>query len=266
MRFLSAAYSQQRIDYPSHYHQGHEVLLVLSGRIRVSLEKEVCQAGPGDLVIFSRFESHAVEVLSPQYSRYTLQIGHEGSGCLPENPLLSSALVNRSPGFRRVVSTGGDTDAFVSILKKMKQEQDAPGPMTQLQLELLLQQFMICLYRLAPELFSAQEGRSAAVVSRIQREMERDYREPFSLDALAAKHHISPSYLAHSFKAITGFAPMEYLAACRLDAAKELLTSTDMGIQQIVDACGYTDDSNFSRTFKKRTGMTPTAFRKKYRM
>lgn len=266
MRFLSAAYSDQCAGFPRHYHQGHEILLVLEGRIRVSLEREVHTAGPGDLVIFSRFEAHAVEVLTPRYCRYTLQIGHEGNGYILEDPVLSSALVNRSPGFCRVVSTGEDAPAFVALLEELLREQAAPAAMGALQAELLLRQFIVRLYRLMPGIFSAQQTRSAAIVSQVQREMEQRFREPFTLEALAVKYHISPSHLAHSFKAITGFAPMEYLAACRLDAAKDRLSTTGLSIQQIVDQCGYTDDSNFSRTFRRSTGLTPTAFRKKYRM
>jgi two-component system response regulator YesN len=49
---------------------------------------------------------------------------------------------------------------------------------------------------------------------------------------------------------------------CRLSAAKNLLSSTDKGIKEIIDLCGFSDESNFSRTFREKVGMTPTEFRK----
>ena len=82
------------------------------------------------------------------------------------------------------------------------------------------------------------------------------------LSELALGYHISESHLSHIFKSVTGYAPIEYLMSCRLSAAKNLLSSSDKSIKEIIDLCGFSDESNFSRTFKKKVGMTPTEFRK----
>jgi len=43
------------------------------------------------------------------------------------------------------------------------------------------------------------------------------------------------------------------------------LAETDWEIGTIVEECGFSDNSNFSRTFKKTTGLSPTEFRKQFR-
>jgi AraC-like DNA-binding protein len=58
---------------------------------------------------------------------------------------------------------------------------------------------------------------------------------------------------------------MEYLQSCRMANAKRMLAQTDYSVGEIVEKCGFSDNSNFSRTFKSLNGMSPTDFRKKYK-
>ena len=96
----------------------------------------------------------------------------------------------------------------------------------------------------------------------LQTKFEKNYFEQFLLADLAEEYHISASHLSHVFKSITGYAPIEYLMVCRLSAAKSMLSTTDKSIKEIIDLCGFSDESNFSRTFREKVGMTPTEFRK----
>jgi AraC-like DNA-binding protein len=47
--------------------------------------------------------------------------------------------------------------------------------------------------------------------------------------------------------------------------AKQMLAETDCSIGEIVEKCGFSDNSNFSRAFRKLTNMSPSDFRKKYK-
>ena len=58
---------------------------------------------------------------------------------------------------------------------------------------------------------------------------------------------------------------MRYLIDCRLAAAKKYLAETDLEIGKIVDLCGFSDNSNFSRMFRSATGVSPTGFRRQFR-
>ena len=81
----------------------------------------------------------------------------------------------------------------------------------------------------------------------------------------AKQHSISISSLSHRFRTATGVSVMEYLQSCRMANAKQMLAETDCSIGEIVEKCGFSDNSNFSRTFKSLNGMSPTDFRKKYK-
>ncbi|MBQ8793661.1 MAG: helix-turn-helix transcriptional regulator, partial [Clostridia bacterium] len=58
---------------------------------------------------------------------------------------------------------------------------------------------------------------------------------------------------------------MDYLLSCRIAAAKNMLAKTDKSISEIVESCGFSDNSNFNRTFKKLNNMSPSEFRTKFK-
>ena len=94
---------------------------------------------------------------------------------------------------------------------------------------------------------------------------ENHYSQSYTLTELSKQYNISPSTLSHRFSAATGMSVMEYLLFCRMASAKQMLAGTKMSIGEIVERCGFSDNSNFSRTFKSLNGMSPTDFRKKYK-
>ena len=56
--------------------------------------------------------------------------------------------------------------------------------------------------------------------------------------------------------------PMQYVDSLRMEIARRLLTTTTQSLRQIVEQCGYLDESNFARKFKKQEGITPMNYRK----
>ena len=74
MYILSAKYSDDVKGFSRHFHDAHELLYVVAGRISVNVGGEEREAGAGSLLVFSRFEEHSVRVLTPEYRRFTLLI------------------------------------------------------------------------------------------------------------------------------------------------------------------------------------------------
>ena len=261
MYVLSAKYSEVTNGYTRHFHDAHELLYIVEGRISVNVGEEEREAGAGSLLVFSRFEEHSVRVLTRQYKRYTLLIAPDvvlGS----ENYVLSSVLINRSGGFERVLDLKNTENEISLLLKNMAREYLDKPPMYDKTLDSMLMCLLIYLYRAHPQLFPETENANTEIVRDIQGRFERDCSEKFTLAALAAEYHVSPSHLSHIFKSVTGYAPIEYLMICRISAAKALLSTTDKSIKEIIDLCGFSDESNFSRTFREKVGVTPSQFRK----
>lgn len=88
--------------------------------------------------------------------------------------------------------------------------------------------------------------------------------EPLSLELLAERVCLSPTYFSKLFKLETGTCFSDYLIQIRIDKAKELLIRTSNTIKEISLKVGYQDDKHFSKQFKKQVGVKPSEFKKLY--
>ncbi len=84
----------------------------------------------------------------------------------------------------------------------------------------------------------------------------------WSLDLLASEVGMSRAAFAKRFKTLSEHSMFDYLTKLRLQRACELLSDTDLPLYEIANRVGYESDLAFTRTFKKKLGLTPTAYRK----
>lgn len=83
---------------------------------------------------------------------------------------------------------------------------------------------------------------------------------------MAAKHlGLSTGYLSRYIKSRTGYTFSSLLQKLRLKEAAYLLVNSELSVEEIVYKIGYSDISNFYRTFKNTYQMTPGEFRSQYR-
>lgn len=86
-----------------------------------------------------------------------------------------------------------------------------------------------------------------------------------SLESLAERAHLSPSYLSRLFKRSQGQNISAYIQEARVKKAQELLLNTQLKAYEIAQAVGLEDPVYFSRMFKKATGQSPSEFRERPR-
>jgi AraC family transcriptional regulator len=72
---------------------------------------------------------------------------------------------------------------------------------------------------------------------------------------------LSPSYFSRAFKQSLGSSPMAYVARRRVERAKLMMTSTRERLAAIALACGFADQSHFTRSFSRFVGMSPRLWR-----
>jgi AraC-like DNA-binding protein len=86
-------------------------------------------------------------------------------------------------------------------------------------------------------------------------------REELSLDFLAARASLSQFYFLKLFKKQIGLTPHDYIIAARINYAKFLLKTTNLPVKDICYSSGFSSESSFCSTFKKREKLTPSALR-----
>jgi AraC family transcriptional regulator len=82
-----------------------------------------------------------------------------------------------------------------------------------------------------------------------------------TLGQMAAVAHLSAYHFARQFKAATGLPPRQYVIARRVERAQRLLQEGDLSLAEVAACAGFSDQSQFSHTFKRVVGVTPGRFR-----
>lgn len=83
-----------------------------------------------------------------------------------------------------------------------------------------------------------------------------------TLDDVGRLTFFSPIYCDTVFKRETGRSIIDYLLERRIDEAKKYLMDITLPLARVAELCGFADYNYFCRVFKKRVGITPTAYRK----
>ena len=102
----------------------------------------------------------------------------------------------------------------------------------------------------------------SGLVSKIGHLLETEYAADHTLESIAERFSVSPSYMSHRFKEYTGVSVIKYLNNCRMNVAKRLLVTTKKSVRDIVYECGFGDEANFCRSFRRLNGVTPLEFRR----
>lgn len=90
--------------------------------------------------------------------------------------------------------------------------------------------------------------------------MER-LKEKIDWEELAGELHVSYSSLRHAFQQYTGFSLYQYQLQLRLNKAKSLLNGTQLSVKEIAGQIGFDCPYHFSTLFKRKTGLSPVAWR-----
>ncbi len=86
--------------------------------------------------------------------------------------------------------------------------------------------------------------------------------QEISAEDIAKEVGVSTSHLSHLFKSHTGKSMQEYILEERIEAAKQLLATTDRTISQIASLLSFCGQAYFTLVFRRHTGITPGEYRK----
>ena len=106
------------------------------------------------------------------------------------------------------------------------------------------------------------EEQSMSAVNKAKQYIDENYMKELTLDDVSRVVNISSYYFSKVFKEETGENFIDYLTKLRIEAAKNLLKTTNKSMKEIALEVGYSDPNYFSRNFKKYTGKTPTDYAK----
>lgn len=165
------------------------------------------------------------------------------------------------------LSEAEETD-LISILQKIDQECAHIDRHTQ---EIILSQIDLLLNysnRFYERQFITRKNNNHQLLVKFETFLERHYQTAKSglltVQHLAEYMNLSPNYLSDLFRVHTGQNTQQHIHEKLIEKAKEKLSTTDLSVSEIAYTLGFEHAQSFSTLFRKKTSMSPLAFRQSF--
>ena len=253
---LSLEYRLIPGDVSMHRHDFYEIEVVVSGSATQILNGQSCQLRRGCVTLLAPSDFHAV---IPHKDLYVYNFMFRES-------MISEKYLNniRVYGGNKFLNFDGkDLQEIISICQILELEYDKQSQERSSIMKNLMECFFLLLLRAMQQQSLLQEKANGTIQASIQY-LHQHYLESPSIPQTASAVGLSPNYLAHRFRKMTGQSYTEYLTNLKLGHVKRLLLTSNMSITEICFASGFTSISNFTKVFKKHTGLSARQFVQKY--
>jgi AraC family transcriptional regulator len=229
---------------PRHYHEHAYFCLVRRGTYREEYSGGQRSCGPFTLAFHPPEEIHAEHFDNTEVRSFNVEITPSWLRGVAGTALLG----------RPFDSRGGSP---VGLAMRLFDEFEHPDASSPLLVEgLTLELLGLC----------AREARTSSTAPRwllqVRDRLTEDCTGTFTLTGLAAQAGMHPRYLATAFRRHFGCSVGAHVRRRRVELACRQLTDSDAPLVEIALQTGFADQSHFTRTFKRQTGLTPAAYRK----
>ena len=148
------------------------------------------------------------------------------------------------------------------VLKMLKNNN--PSANDQYLLQSILLEFFYILAKDIEIEKNDEKTKESLYVEQAIKYIRNNYSKPIKVADIAAYTCVNRSYLYKMFEKSLQMSPQEFLSRFRISRAKEMLTVTELSIEEIAASCGYSDALVFSKAFKKQMGVPPSVHRKEH--
>ncbi len=111
----------------------------------------------------------------------------------------------------------------------------------------------------------ATQPATRPVLRELQSWIREHLRDDCSVAALARQASMSERTLARAFRAELGVSPADLVEQLRIEAARQLLESSDLTVAAVARSCGFGTTETLHRAFLRRVNVTPAAYRERFR-
>ncbi len=115
----------------------------------------------------------------------------------------------------------------------------------------------------AAEVKTVQQKSDDKLFDEVEQYVNEHYAEQIDIKTIANLFHFNHQYFSNLYKSVRGEKFVDYVNRIRVEKAKELLKDSDMDIDALYNAVGFTSRRNFFRVFAAYTDDTPIQYRKK---
>ena len=240
----------------NHYHNYYEIYYLQKGSCRFFINNNQYTLHTGDFLIVPPQEVHYNHYLSSCVRiniYFRLSDLSEGGRLFVPNLLdkyIPSHVIHVHSGFQALINT---------VLDEMLAEEKVNDANTYKMMSLLLKQLFLLFERhCSPSTY--QENEDDEIIDAVHFIVDH-YNLGITLDGLAKRANLSPTYFSKKFRHTTGMGMKEFLSYTRLKHASLELLSTKHSITEIAMNCGFSNSNYFKDAFRKMYGISPREYR-----
>lgn len=255
--------------YPWHFHNEYEILYVIEGTGTSFVADNVEQFESGDLAMLGSNLPHfwrsdekyhmpeSQEKINYIVIQFPGDLIRESFFEYPEFHVIQELFQRSSRGIRFLPSFAAKVGKVV-----LKIVQSSGFDRVILLLKLLHELAKTNQYRLlAGELYQQQNHDfTDDRLTKVLHFLTTQYQQKIELEKVAEIAHLHPSAFCRYFKEKTGKSLSEYVTDLRISYACKLIIEGKLSVSQVCFESGFNNLSNFNRTFKRQTNMTPTKY------
>ena len=258
-KLLNAASAKYGGDWHSvpHTHNHAELFYIVGGKGQFLIEDQLYPVNTNHLLIINPNVTHTEVSLNAQPLEYIV-LGIEG---------VELSITENSNGQFCILDhfeSMDITSCLRNILREMEQKQPGYEDVCQAYMEILIIRLMRSTGLSVPT--EPQNSVGNHQCATVRRYIDNHFKEPLTLDQLAAEAHMNKYYLSHAFKQEYGISPINYMISRRLEESKYLLAETDLSMSQIAQLLGFSSLSYFSQVFHRTQGISPMEYRQQNKM
>lgn len=255
-----------------HTHSTFEIYMLLEGECTFQIGDQFLELQPDDIVLIDGMTLHKAFVgeESGAYKRTVVHFLREDIA-----PVLASihqenilSMFDKEHGYIYRLKCEEDKQrikTYLADLNRISKRDDQS--LVQSQSLLLLTQIMMEIDSNNVETAKVESQRNIKIAhaESVARYMTLHFKEKIDIATIAKETNLSPSYLSHVFKEVTGMTVMTFLMSYRLSQAMfSLRLRPDLQVNEVAKDAGFESNAHFSRFFKKHVGKTPVQYRKSF--
>ncbi|MFD2613363.1 AraC family transcriptional regulator [Paenibacillus gansuensis] len=252
-----------------HAHDFVEITYVCEGAGMHYIGHDTVQVSRGDLFFLPIGVSHVFRPVSPRNDRPLVVYN-----CLFPSEVLAelTRFYGMEPAIARLYEQLGAEQRWLKVHDRQEEAHRLFGSMFQ-EYTLRSPGFMPVLYADIVKLLVwmyrrwNRAGEPGSLPASAQLEellwtIRRDCHLQYSVSEVSSTLNVGDRQFTRLFRKAAGMSFLEYVQNARIERSMDLLTSTVLTVREIALQTGYQDIKFFNRLFKKKTGLSPTQFRK----
>jgi AraC-like DNA-binding protein len=260
--YKHVAHKSPSFDF--HLHDGCEIYYRISGDVRYFVEKQIYSVDTYDVFITNQNEIHKPNFESGKpYERITLCIDPDFfSQFSNENYDLLKCFYGRENGIgNKITLTKPELESMMSIFKVIEEAFTKDASYCDIIINSKIIELLIILNEASKRKTNElQNNQLSENLAKITDYIDTHLSDDLSLATLERALYLSASHMCRIFKRSTNSTIHQYIIKKRIALAKSLL-ALGYSVSEVSHRSGFSDFSNFIKTFKKHTGIIPSKYK-----